>query len=46
MGSQLFKVLSASFITMNMIIKFKMSHVNQNYKCAKMKVSRTFNQAL
>lgn len=39
MGSQLFKVLSTSVITMNMIIKFKMSHVKQNYKCAQMKES-------
>lgn len=39
MGSQLFKVLSTSIITMNVIIKFKMSHVEQNCKCAQMKDS-------
>lgn len=46
MENQLFKVLAASFITMNMIIKFKMSHVNRNCKCAKIKASRTCNQAV
>ena len=46
MGSQLFKVLSTHFITMNVIIKSKMSHVKQNRKRAKMKVSSTCNQAL
>lgn len=39
MGSQPFKVLSTSIITMNVIIKFKMNHVEQNYKWAQMKES-------
>lgn len=39
MGSQLFKALSTSIITMNVIINFKMSHVKQNGKWAQMKES-------
>lgn len=39
MESQLFKVLSTSVITVNVIIKFKMSHVKQNCKWAQMKES-------
>ena len=46
MGSQLFKVLSTRFITMNVIIKSKMSHVKQNHKRAKMKASSPCNEGM
>lgn len=39
MGSQVFKVLSASIITMNVMLKVKMSHTKRNCKCSQMKVS-------
>lgn len=38
-GSQVLKVLSASVIIMSTVVKFKMSHVQQNCMCTQIKAS-------
>jgi hypothetical protein len=38
-GSQVLKVLSTSIITMNMVVKFKMNHKQQNCMCTQIKAS-------